>query len=275
MQEIGRYIHLEWLTISRSSFLSIYWIGVLVSCIFLFPIFWKENWRLVKILAALLVFFFTYRMLVITLPYTSWELNIDFLFTKQKILFRSELWQKYLYISVFYVHIFTAPLVLLAGASQFSRTLMIEKVAWHRNIGKMYLVVILLLSAPAGLVMSFYANGNAVSKFSFSFLSILWWVLTYLAYRKALEKKWIPHANLMIRSYALTFSAITLRLYMFLIAKIGLFDTWTATEIYVMLSFMSWIPNLAIAEILISKGIGKKLMQKKSSFRNFAEKPLQ
>jgi len=53
--------------------------------------------------------------------------------------------------------------------------------------------------------MSFYANGNAVSKFSFSFLSILWWVLTYLAYRKALQKDWIPHANFMIPSCAITF----------------------------------------------------------------------
>lgn len=230
---------------------------------FFIPNFLERKLRPDKNTGCLACIFFTYRMLVVTLPYTSWELNIDFLFTKQKILFRSEPWQKYLYMSVFYVHIFTAPLILLAGVSQFSRTLMIEKAIWHRNIGKMYVAVILLLSAPAGLVMSFYANGNAVSKFSFSFLTILWWVLTYLAYRKALEKQWIPHANLMIRSYALTFSAITLRLYMFLIAKMGLFDTWTATEIYVMLSFMSWIPNLAIAEILISKGIGKKLMQKK------------
>ncbi len=263
MQDFWHYIHLEWLTISRSSFLSIYWIGVLIACIFLFPILWQEKLRFVKITATLFVFFFTYRMLVITLPYTSWELNVDFLFTKQKILFRNELWQRYLYMSVFYAHIFSAPLVLLAGASQFSRTLMIEKANWHRNIGKMYIGVILLLSAPAGLVMSFYANGNAVSKFSFSFLSILWWGLTYLAYRKAQQKQWIPHANFMIRSYALTFSAITLRLYMFLIAKLGFFSTWTATEIYVMLSFMSWIPNLLVEEILIFNGIGKRLMQRK------------
>lgn len=263
MQEVERYIYLEWLTISRSSLLSIYWIGVLVSCIFLFPILWKENLRLIKILAVLLIFFFTYRMLVITLPYTSWALNIDFLLTKQNILFRGELWQKYLYMSVFYTHIFTSPLVLVAGATQFSRTLMFEHAIWHRNIGKIYVAVILLLSAPAGLVMSFYANGNTVSRFSFCLLTVLWWAVTYGAYREALQKKWTAHANSMIRSYALTFSAVTLRLYMFLIAKMGLFSTWTATEIYVMLSFMSWIPNLAIAEMLISKGIGKKLMQKK------------
>jgi hypothetical protein len=266
MQEIERYIYADWLTISRSSFLSIYWIGVLVACIFLFPILWKEKLGYVKIISTFLVFFFTYRMLVITLPYTSWELNIDFLLTKQKILFRSEIWQRYLYMSVFYVHIFTSPLVLIAGASQFSRTLMFERAVWHRNIGKMYVAVILFLSAPAGLVMSFYANGNLVSKFSFSFLTILWWKLTYLAYRKALQKQWIAHANLMLRSYALTFSAITLRLYMFLIATFDLLDTWTATEIYVMLSFMSWIPNLAVAEFLIHQGISKKLMQKRQNY---------
>lgn len=264
MQALWHYIYVEWLTVSRSTFLSMYWVAVLVACIFLFPILWQEKQRFVKIGATLLVFFFTYRMLVITLPYTSWDLRIDFLLTKQKILFYSELWQRYLYMSVFYVHIFSSPLVLLAGASQFSRTLMIEKASWHKNIGKMYVGVILLLSAPAGLVMSFYANGNLISKFSFSLLTILWWIFTYWAYRKAVQKKWIPHANLMIRSYALTFSAITLRLYMFLISKLELLSTWSATEIYVMLSLMSWIPNLIVAEILIGSGIGKRLMQKRS-----------
>jgi len=70
MQEIERYIYADWLTISRSSFLSIYWIGVLVACIFLFPILWKEKLGYVKIISTFLVFFFTYRMLVITLPYS-------------------------------------------------------------------------------------------------------------------------------------------------------------------------------------------------------------
>jgi len=102
---------------------------------------WQEKMRFVKIIATLLVFFFTFRTLVITLPYTSWELNVDFLFTKQKILFCNELWQRYLYMSVFYAHIFSAPCGLLAGADQFSRTLMFEKVIWHRNIGKIYVGV--------------------------------------------------------------------------------------------------------------------------------------
>jgi hypothetical protein len=48
-----------------------------------------------------------------------------------------------------------------------------------------------------------------------------------------------------------------------MIAQFDLLVSWTSTEIYVMLSFMSWLPNLLIAELLVGKSIGKKLMQRK------------
>jgi len=264
VQEVFSHLYAEWRFIARSQFFSIYWLSSLVACIFIFPVLWKEKLAFIKILGTFLVFFFTYRMLIITVPYTTWEINIDFLFTKQRILLGGKEWVRNLYLSVFYLHIFSAPIVLLAGATQFSRTLMYEKAQWHRNIGKIYVGVILFISAPAGLVMSFYANGNIVSKFSFVFLSSLWWFVTFWSYRLIREKKLIPHANWMLRSYALTFSAITLRIYMFAISKFDLLNTWTDIEIYVMLSFMSWIPNLLLAELFIYQGISKKLMQKKT-----------
>ncbi|PKQ70062.1 DUF2306 domain-containing protein [Raineya orbicola] len=262
MNLIFYYFKHEWATITQSQFFSVYWLLVIVACVVLFPLLWKEKWAWLKIFATFCVFYFTYRMLLITLPYTSWELQIDFLLTKYEILFKREAWQRYLYMSVFYAHIFTSPLVLLAGATQFSRNLMFENAVWHRNIGKLYVAVILFVSAPAGLVMSFYANGNLVSKVSFTILTIIWWIFTWQAYRKALQRKWIEHANFMLRSYALTFSAITLRLYMFAIGYFKLLDSWNSTEIYVMLSVMSWLPNLAIVEILIASQISKKLMKK-------------
>ncbi|MCS6796386.1 MAG: DUF2306 domain-containing protein [Raineya sp.] len=262
MNSLLYYFKHEWATITQSQFLSIYWLLVVVACVLLFPLLWKEKWAWVKILATFAVFYFTYRMLIITLPYTSWELEIDFLLTKYEILFKREIWQRYLYMSVFYAHIFTSPLVLLAGATQFSRNLMVENSTWHRNIGKLYVAVVLFISAPAGLVMSFYANGNLVSKVSFTTLTILWWVLTWQAYRKALQKKWIEHANFMLRSYALTFSAITLRLYMFVIGYFDLLPNWSGNDVYVMLSILSWLPNLIAAEILIASQISKKLMKK-------------
>jgi len=262
VQEILSHLYAEWRFIARSQFFSIYWLSALVSCIFIFPILWKEKLAIIKIITTCLVFFFTYRMLIITLPYTSWEINIDFLFTKQKILLGGKEWVRNLYLSVFYLHIFSAPIVLLAGATQFSRTLMYEKSQWHRNIGKIYVGVILFVSAPAGFVMSFYANGNLVSKFSFAFLTGLWWFVTFWSYRLIRQKKIILHANWMLRSYALTFSAITLRIYMYVISKFNLFETWTDIEIYVMLSFMSWVPNLLLAELLIYQGISKNIIQK-------------
>lgn len=263
LKEIGETLYAEWLFVARSQFFSAYWIVVLLSNIFLIPIFWKEKFRWLKIVGTLLIFYFTHRMLIITVPYTTWELNIDFLFTKQKLLYESSTWIKKLYLAAFYTHIFSAPFVLIAGVSQFSQKLMIDYAHWHRNIGKIYIVIILLFSAPAGFVMSLFANGNAVSVFSFILLSSLWWFFNYKAYRLAQKRDFVTHGNWMLRGYALTLSAVTLRLYMFLIATFKWFSFLSPTEIYVMLSFLSWIPNLIITEILISRGLSKKMMQKR------------
>lgn len=53
----------------------------------------------------------------------------------------------------------------------------------------------------------------------------------------------------MIRSYALTLSAVTLRFYAYL------FDVFNVAigprETYIILAYLGWIPNLLFAEIMI------------------------
>jgi hypothetical protein len=52
----------------------------------------------------------------------------------------------------------------------------------HKTFGKLYVILILLLSAPSGMVMALYANGGALTKLSFLILTPLWWYFTLKGY---------------------------------------------------------------------------------------------
>jgi hypothetical protein len=150
------------------------------------------------------------------------------------------------YLPAFYGHVFTGCLVLIIGIFQFR--LHRSKPALHRFLGKIYIVTILLVTAPAGLIMGYYSNGGIIPTISFMMLATLWWASTYVAWRKIRKRDFAGHQVYMYRSYALTLSAVTLRLYTFLAALIfGL----RGEDVYIWVSCLSWIPNLLIAEILI------------------------
>lgn len=207
--------------------------------------------RIIKIVLALWLLFFTFMMARITIPYFSFDPYWDFLLTKQTIL-HVDAWRW-----SFYVHIGTSIFVLLAGVFQFSKTIIRKFPKFHRFSGKTYVLLVLLLSAPSGLIMSFYANGGIYAKISFVIISTLWWIFTFIAYQRIVRKNIASHTNFMIRSYALTLSAITLRLYAFFLPGIlHKFDVHLRGDhMYILLSWLSWIPNLIIAEILIRKNV--------------------
>lgn len=191
---------------------------------------------------SLLVLYCSVLMLLITLPYLSFKLNVDFLVTKQSIIHLKH-WRY-----AFYFHILTSVFVLLAGATQFSGYFLRRFRKAHRRIGKMYVFIILFISGPAALVMSWYANGTVLAKTSFVLLSVLWIAVTALGFYYALKKDFAAHRRFMIRSYALTLSAITLRLYALLIPN---FVHMGGRDEYALISWASWTLNLLAAEAII------------------------
>jgi hypothetical protein len=185
---------------------------------------------------------FWYLMFRIVAPYTSGATDIDFLETKQHIIG----WATYRW--SFYLHIFSSLWVLAAGLTQFSSILLKKTPVVHRWVGRIYVGIIILVSAPAACVMSVYANGNDFTKASFGVLSVLWWLTTWRAYHVILKGDIVGHKAWMYRSYALTLSAITLRIMQFC------FATWTDIDpetAYELIALPSWLVNLAIAEVLI------------------------
>jgi uncharacterized membrane protein len=154
--------------------------------------------------------------------------------------------------------VFSSILIITSGLFQFSKTILNKYTRIHRISGTVYLFATLLISGPAALIMSFYANGGYPAQASFVILSILWLGSTFLAYYFVRKKNYEAHGKWMVRSYALTLSAVSLRLYSYLFNVFYL--TMNPVDLYILLSWMSWIPNLLIAEILIKRGLVKRLL---------------
>lgn len=146
----------------------------------------------------------------------------------------------------FYTHIFLGGLALLFGWTQFSKKWRTKRLKLHRLIGKIYLIAV-LLSGISGLYIAFYASGSVYTKLGFALLAIAWLVTTTKAYTSIRNKNIIQHQKWMIRSYALTFAAVTLRIWLPLLPLLGF------NEAYAIVAWLCWVPNLVLAEILVTR----------------------
>jgi hypothetical protein len=194
------------------------------------------------------------KMLLLSAPYLTMERDTDFLVTKRFYYDLPE-WKL-----SFYIHVFSSWALLFTGVTQFIPALHRRWPVVHKCCGYIYVGILLLFSGPAALVMGIHANGGLASKASFILLGTLWWVFTTIALYLALKKKWQWHAAFMLRSFALCISALTLRLYAMLLSvfEVG-FDS---RDKYTLIAWLSWVPNLLIAEWLIQNGFAKRLVKR-------------
>ena len=155
-----------------------------------------------------------------------------------------------LYLTAFYTHIFLGGLALMTGFSQFFKKLRVKRLSLHRNLGKVYIVSV-LLSGIAGLGIAFFADGGIIPATGFAVLALLWLYTTSKAYSTIKKKQVNKHQQWMIRSYALCFAAVTLRIYLPLFLAVFKMDFIPA---YTIIAWLCWVPNILVAEFLI---IGK------------------
>ncbi|MBV8327018.1 DUF2306 domain-containing protein [Chryseobacterium sp.] len=200
--------------------------------------------RLSKILLITGFGYFFWLMLKITLEYIPFNPNVSFLMIKQ-----TEVEQKPEYLYFFYTHVYTSIFILLSGFLAILRKDFGVK-NFHKNMGKIYIFLILILAAPSGIYMGFFANGGILSKVSFVILGILWWCSTFKAYRLALQRKFKDHKQWMWRSFAFTLSAITLRMWKVIIVYLFHPDPM---DVYQIIAWAGWVPNILIIEYLITK----------------------
>jgi uncharacterized membrane protein len=144
------------------------------------------------------------------------------------------------------VHVAGAATALLIGPLQFLPRLRARRRALHRWLGRTY-VAGCLIGGIGGLVMAFGATAGPIAGVGFGSLAVTWLVTTGQAWRTALARRFDAHRAWMIRSFALTFGAVTLRLYLPLLPLLGL----SFMDSYRLTSFLAWIPNLIVAELYL------------------------
>jgi len=186
--------------------------------------------------------FFVAIMARITMRYAGFQTDAGFLATKQSII-HIELWRY-----SFYIHVLTSLVLIPIGLIQFLNHRFNRVLPQHKLLGKIYAYTILFASGPSGFVMALFANGGVWAKLSFLLLSLFWTLFTGLAFWYAANKKFLLHRNFMIRSFALTLSAITLRSLAWILPH---FIHLNGKSEYVLIAWCSWIPNLLAAECLI------------------------
>ena len=212
--------------------------------------------KLILLLVALLIAAFAALMLTKTLPYYTFEKGIHFLTTKS-----DETNDNPLFRAGFYVHITTSLLVLVAGLLQFLPGLARRGPGLHRRLGKGYIIGVLALAAPSGLILARFANGGLAAQVGFTLQCVVWWLCTWRtwrAYRAARQRQWSLHVDWMLRSYAVTLAALALRGESYLMYYV--FET-KPIETYLTVTWLSWVGNLILVEILLEVGLGRYSLQ--------------
>jgi uncharacterized membrane protein len=143
------------------------------------------------------------------------------------------------------IHATMASFALLAGPLQMSGTLRNHFPNFHRGTGWLYVTAV-LVGWIASLPLALHAFTGTIAAAGFLCLGALWLFTTLYAVVAISGGDIQTHRRWMTRSYALTFAAVTLRLYLALAIAAG--AVFTA---YPYIAWLCWLPNLAMAELLI------------------------
>ena len=183
-------------------------------------------------------------MLKMIAEHTSLGSNVGFLQLKQAYV-HQPVWR-----TAFYIHVFSAVVALMAGLTQFSSFILKRHRLLHRNVGKLYVWLILVINVPAGLILALNANGGFSSRTAFLLLDVLWMYFTWKGFAAIRAGDVQQHWRFMLRSYALTFSAVTLRSWKFLLSRVTNIDLPT---LYMIDAWLGFVPNLLFMEWWIRK----------------------
>ncbi len=143
-----------------------------------------------------------------------------------------------------YLHVFAAAVALLLGPFQFSARLRKTRIHVHRWMGRVYLGVGVLLGGLSGLYIAQFAYGGLAGRLGFALLALCWLYTGTRAYLAIRRRAIDAHRRWMVRNFALTLAAVTLRLYIPTSTIAGI-DFALA---YPVIAWLCWVPNLLLAE---------------------------
>src|SRR5579884_195239 len=145
-------------------------------------------------------------------------------------------------------HAIFSSIALLAGPWQFVSSLRRRSLAVHRWTGWIYCATV-AAGWLASLPIAAHAQTGRVASAGFLTLGVVWISTTAAGYFAMRRRDIRAHREWMMRSYAATAAAVTLRLYLpiVFVAKMP-FDVG-----YPVIAWVCWVPNLVFVEWLIRR----------------------
>ena len=192
------------------------------------------------------IFFTVFAVTIGLYPISYFLIDIQqgLLNSKSDVLLNNVLWK-----TSFYMHIGFGGLALLSGFSQFFKQSNQKQLNFHRALGKIYVIAV-LLSGISGLYISFFTTGGLIPAMGFGTLAVLWLFTTIKAYSAIKKRNINDHKNWMKRSFALCFAAVTLRIWLPVFLNGLNMDFIPA---YTIIAWLDWVPNIIIVEWYIRK----------------------
>lgn len=152
----------------------------------------------------------------------------------------------------FYLHVVFGGTALLLSPLQFAARLRRRRPRLHRATGRVILGSI-AVAGTAGFVLSWYNLAGPIGTAGFGTLAVLWVTFAAGALRAARRRDIAAHRRWAVRAFALTYAAVTLRLWLLLLIPLqtSLLGTdadaaWDTA--YAAVPFLCWVPNLLVAE---------------------------
>lgn len=143
-----------------------------------------------------------------------------------------------------YVHFIGSGFALLVGGFQFSAGLRRRYLGLHRWLGRSYLLAC-LAGGVGGLGLATISYGGPPTHTGFGLLAVLWLYAGACAYQAIRGGDVAAHRRWMVRSFALTFAAVTLRVELGLLSGVL---GWSFHDAYLTVAWLCWVPNLVVAE---------------------------
>ena len=143
----------------------------------------------------------------------------------------------------FTMHVISAGLALLILPFQAWKRLRTGRPTVHRWMGRTY-VLACVMGGVSGIALAYGSEARLTARIGFALLGAVWIWTTVVALLAARARDFARHRAWMIRSGALTFAAVTLRLYL----PFGFIAGMEINEIYEIVGWACWVPNLIVAE---------------------------
>jgi hypothetical protein len=148
-------------------------------------------------------------------------------------------------------HALSASVAMLVGPWQFLKSLQNSRKRWHRRIGWVYMIAV-LVAWISSIPVALHAQAGPVSQSGFLGLGAAWITITSLGLLTAIKRQFANHRRWMIRSYAVTAAAISLRIML----PIALISGVPFKYAYPAIAWACWLVNLCCAEYYLRASTG-------------------